>query len=58
MPQYASEAGKSFDNREIGVAIFLDIEGAFNKPLSASLYEQTIYRKLEKLKCNWIRAML
>lgn len=71
--QYAYQAGKSTDmalnnlvgniastlqNREIAVAAFLDIEGAFNNTLPDSLHEAAMSRGIEPVVCNWIKAML
>jgi hypothetical protein len=71
--QYAYQAGKSTDmalnnlvenittslqNREIAVAAFLDIEGAFNNTLPDSLHVAAMSRGIEPVVCNWIKAML
>ena len=71
--QYAYQAGKSTDmalnnlvkniastlqNREIAVAAFLDIEGAFNNTLPYSLHEASMSKGIEPVTCNWIKAML
>lgn len=71
--QYAYQAGKSTDlalnnlvasigetlkKKEVAVAAFLDIEGAFNNALPKSLYESAAARGVNPLVCDWIKAML
>lgn len=58
LERLVTKIGQSLDNKEIALAAFIDIEGAFNNTLNNSLYESVISRGIEPLICDWIRRML